>query len=112
MWIFTSTGFVSAVVHRDDPDLIVVRARDRESLDALIERTGAEVNPWEGGDYAFRIVVPRDEFTAWTAEQAEAIDYTNFKDSAADRRGGGFVKALGEVWRTMYDFQVKARRGG
>ena len=32
MWIFTSTGFVSAVVHRDDADLIVVRARDRESL--------------------------------------------------------------------------------
>jgi hypothetical protein len=43
MWIFTSTGFVSAVVHRDDPDLIVVRARDLESLTPLIERTGAEV---------------------------------------------------------------------
>ncbi len=109
MWIFTSTGFVSAVVHRDDPDLIVVRARDRESLDPLIERTGAEVNPWQGGDYAFRIVMPRSEFTAWTAEQADAIDYTNFKDSARDRRGGGFVKALGKVWSVMYAFQGQQR---
>ena len=105
MWIFTSTGFVSAVVHRDDPDLIVVRARDRESLEPLIARTNAEVNPWEGSDYAFRIVMPRTEFTAWVAEQAYAIDYPSFQTSAAGRRGGGFVKALGKVWRVMFDFQ-------
>ena len=105
MWIFTSTGFVSAVVHRDDPDLIVVRARDRESLNSLIKRTGAEVNPWKGSDYAFRIVVPRTEFTAWTAEQAQAIDYTNFKSSAHSRRGGPFADVLHKVWDVMYGFQ-------
>ena len=109
MWIFTSTGFVSAVVHRDVPDLIVVRARERESLTPLIERTGAEVNPWEGSDYAFRIVVPRTEFTAWTAEQAEAIDYTNFKSSAHRRRGGTFADVLHKVWDVMYEFQRRER---
>jgi len=105
MWIFTSTGFVSAVVHRDDPGLIVVRARDRESLDPLIERTGAEVNPWEGSDYAFRIVMPRSEFTAWAAEQADAIDYANFKSSAHRRRGGVYADVLHKVWDVMYAFQ-------
>ena len=109
MWIFTSTGFVSAVVHRDDPDLIVVRARDLESLTPLIERTGAEVNPWEGSDYAFRIIMPRSEFSAWTAEQAAAIDYTNFKSSAHRKRGGTFADVLHEVWDVMYAFQGQQR---
>jgi hypothetical protein len=109
MWIFTSTGFVSAVVHRDDPEQIVVRARDRESLAPLIERTGAELNPWTSWDYAFRIVVQRGEFATWLGEQAAAIDYGNFKDSARDRRGGDFVSALGKVWDVMHAFQERQR---
>jgi len=108
MWVFTSTGFVSTVAHRDDPDLVVVRARDRASLEPLIVRTGAELNPWTSWDYAFRIVVPRSEFATWLAEQAQAIDYPNFKDSAKARRGGEFVHALGHVWRAMVDFQGRA----
>jgi hypothetical protein len=83
----------------------VVRARDRESLEPLIERTGAEVNPWTSWDYAFRIVVSRDGFAAWVSDQAAAIDYPNFKDSAKARRGGRFVSALGEVWDVMHRFQ-------
>ena len=34
MWIFTETGFVSAVQHRENPDYLMVRARDRQSLPA------------------------------------------------------------------------------
>ena len=109
MWIFTSAGFVSAVVHRDDPDLIVVRARERASLDALVERTGADINPWEGSDYAFRIVVSRSEFTAWVEEQADAIGYTNFKSSAHRRRGGAYADVLHEVWDVMFRFQRAQR---
>jgi len=107
MWIFTSTGFVSAVAHRDGPERIVVRARDRASLDALVARTGAEVNPWQGSDYAFRIVMPREEFAAWVAEQAEAIDYRNFKTSAHQRRGGAFAEVLHEVWDALYRYQQR-----
>lgn len=106
MWIFTSTGFVSTVQHRDDPDRLVVRARDRISLEPLIARTGAEVNPWQGSDYAFRIVVDRAAFEAWLAEQAQAIDYTNFKSSALRARGGRFERTLHRVWDVMMEFQI------
>ena len=37
MWIFTETGFVSAVRHYDDLNLVVVRARDAQSLEVLAE---------------------------------------------------------------------------
>lgn len=29
MWIFTETGFLSVVRHRGDPELLLVRSRDR-----------------------------------------------------------------------------------
>lgn len=35
MWIFTDTGFVSAVCHYQDWTQLVVRARDRRSLEGL-----------------------------------------------------------------------------
>ena len=110
MWIFTSTGFVSAVQHRDEPDRLVVRARDRVSLAALIERTGAELNPWEGGDYAFRIVVDRPAFEAWLADAAASIDYPNFKDSALRARGGAYEASLHGVWSEMMAFQRRELR--
>ena len=106
MWIFTSTGFVSTVQHRDDPERLVVRARDRVSLEPLIARTGAEVNPWQGSDYAFRIVVDRPAFEAWLADQARAISYTNFKTSALHARGGRFERTLHRVWDVMMAFQI------
>ena len=28
MWVFTETGFISAVMHHDDENIIIVRARE------------------------------------------------------------------------------------
>ncbi len=110
MWIFTSTGFVSVVEHRDDPGRLVVRARDRASLDALVARTGAPVNPWQGSDYAYRIVVDRPVLADWLADEVRAIEYTNYKTSAHEARGGRFEAALHEVWRAMMAFQRAEER--
>ena len=35
MWVFTETGFVSAVAHRDNPEILIVRSRDRHSIEPL-----------------------------------------------------------------------------
>ena len=43
MWLFTETGFVSAVRHREDPDLLVVRARDRQSLEPIEAACNVEI---------------------------------------------------------------------
>jgi preprotein translocase subunit SecB len=43
------------------------------------------------------------------AEQAAAIDYTNFKSSAHRKRGGTFADVLHEVWDVMYAFQGQQR---
>ena len=38
MWVFTTGGFVSAVEHRDNPDLVMVRARDEQSLKTIADK--------------------------------------------------------------------------
>jgi hypothetical protein len=111
VWIFTSTGFVSVVQHRDDPARLVVRARDRVSLEPLVARTGAEVDPWRGTDYAHRIVVGREPFEAWLVDAARAIDYPNYKASARRARGGRFERSLHRVWEVMSEFQDAGRTG-
>jgi len=111
MWIFTSTGFVSVVVHRDDDTRLVVRGRDRASLASLRARTDAPLDPWQGHDYAHRVVVTRAEFEAWLATEVEAITYTNFKTSAQLRRGGRYAQVLHDVWEVMAAFQVAVQRG-
>jgi hypothetical protein len=49
MWVFTSTGFVSAVRKADRPNVITVRSRDRKSLEPQV-------------------------FSNWVAQQASEVD--------------------------------------
>ena len=56
MWVFTETGFVSAVARRDDPDHLVVRARDRISLEPLAALDADEIVLGAGSDYPYRLI--------------------------------------------------------
>ena len=101
MWIFTETGFVSAVVDRNEPSRLSVRARDRESLDGLVAATDQQVVSTPGGDYPYRIFVSPGAFAQWVAEASWAIDYDNFKNQVARTRGYDYVHALHDVWAAM-----------
>ena len=83
MWIFTDTGFVSAVADRDNNDQLIVRSRDRASLEPLAALDGDQILVGIGSDYRYRILCSRETFTRWVTEQATAIDYPNFKDEVA-----------------------------
>ena len=54
MWVFTTTGFVSAV-YKDGA--LQVRARDRRSLSALSKDTGASIVATPLADYPYRIAI-------------------------------------------------------
>jgi hypothetical protein len=103
MWIFTQTGFVSAVQHRDDKNLLVVRARDRLSLEPLAEATQAEITTNAMADYPYRVIVSKDDLAAWTVDQIDDLSYPNFKNQVAVTRGKQFASRLGSVWATMLE---------
>lgn len=86
MWVITpELGFVSVVAHRDDPGKLIVRARAREDLVALVARIGAgqpeivEHGPGES-DYPFRIFVTRAQWGSVLLDLAASIDYDNMKN--------------------------------
>ena len=101
MWVFTSTGFVSAVRKHDRPNEITVRSRDRKSLEPLAQATGSEICISPRGDYPYRAFIEPRAFAHWVESKAMEIDYDNFKNQVAKSRGYGYTHALHDVWVAM-----------
>jgi len=105
MWIFTQTGFVSVVRHYSQPEIVVVRARDRESLEVLATAAGVSVEQTPVNDYPYRVHVPQEDFSDWLLNCIGSLDYTNFKNRVHDTRGGNFASTLMSVWETMHEVE-------
>lgn len=110
MWLFTETGFVSAVTHRDDDSLMMVRARDRASLAPLAVSAGTEIDKTPTADYPWRTVVTKEALKEWMCDAIDDAHYDNFKSKVTKTRGVQFVDALHEVWAVM--MQVEEDRIG
>jgi hypothetical protein len=83
MWIFTNTGFVSAV--SDGKDL-VVRSRDRLSLEPISTFAKAEIKKSPVSDYPYRLTIDKDLFAEWLSKMAKSIHYRNGKSEMVDLR--------------------------
>lgn len=101
MWVYTKNGFFSAVAHRDRPGYMLVRARFAGDLERLCAAHGveAEVRETPKADYRFRAEVPVAEWARMVAEEAEAVDYHNFKAAAHD--GTARDEAYMGCWSAM-----------
>ncbi len=106
MWIFSETGMVSAVAHRDKPGMMLVRARRREHLAAFLASSG----PWTGSDiiqmpsadYEYRIEISSETFVLQLSAQAKAIDYSNFKSRCDALPDKDYAHALHKVWAVIH----------
>ena len=65
MWVFTETGFVSAVRKVDSPSKITARSRDRQSLEVLAELSETEILETPFADYGYRVLVSDDIYKVW-----------------------------------------------
>ena len=101
MWVFTQTGFVSAVRKADAPSKITVRSRDKQSLEVLAELSETEILETPFADYGYRVLVSDDIYKVWLSTTVDMLDYDNFKNRIAQSRGNVFHHALGKVWTNM-----------
>jgi hypothetical protein len=107
MWLFTNTGFVSAVSNGKD---LMVRARDKESLEALAEAAKTEIINTPKNDYPYRVIVTHELFSKWVAHMAAGITYKNFKSEVAATRGHDFAHPLMKVWSAMHEVEDLSSR--
>lgn len=130
MWIFTTGGFVSAVQHRDDHDLTMVRARDRLSLDAMllsIEESFIESGKTEKeakaitfnhpiyavvGDYKWRVVVPKSMFAMFMVQETmKYLNYSNFKSKLTETRGNNYHNVAMKIWTAAHGLTDTVKTG-
>lgn len=111
MWLFTTEGFVSVVKAHGSTDLLVVRGRDRISLEGISAATQEPILRTPDRDYPYRVVAPRDSVQSWISGAVRSLDYDNFKNEVAAMRGHGFAHALMSVWSVMHEVEDVEARG-
>jgi hypothetical protein len=102
----SETGFVSAVTHWENPEIIVVRARDYESLLSVAEYAEEVIQHTPDNDYPIRVEVKREVFAEYVAGQIASMTYSNYKDRMYSTRGSDFTHALSSVWSTMHQVET------
>lgn len=100
MWIFTSKGMISVVRHREEPQLMMVRARQSDVLKALFHEEKFLITP--DADYRYRMEVPQSDVINALEEELENMQYDNFKNSIEDH---DYHTACSKVWSVMYRYQ-------
>ncbi|MCX5842603.1 MAG: hypothetical protein NT022_02435 [Deltaproteobacteria bacterium] len=103
----TNFGFFSIVQKKDD-DILTVRARARGDLETLQERyvpTLGHILKGEGTDYQYRARVSRAEMAEALGKIIMDIDYSNFKDSVAEKQGRKRARLYEEVWGALLNLQ-------
>jgi hypothetical protein len=100
MWIFTRNGFISIVEHREDSELLLVRARRHQHLKAILP--GYQVHETPHADYRYRVEVEKEHLSKVLAEAVLNIEYDNFKNSIEDH---WYHDACTGVWTVMHRIQ-------
>ena len=106
MWVFSTSGFLSAVEERrhDHRGEMVIRAREASALEALreIAPTLTATVVYGDSDYRYRAWLGREEWAQALAELGRRITYDNFKSEVLRRQGPSrYEQALHTVWSAL-----------
>lgn len=113
MWIFTTFGFFSIVAHREKPEHLLVRARQRTDLFNLLQKLPQgykKPEPFEDpyADYRWRAVVERPAVAFLLSRICDQMAYDNFKNAVAESQGLDRAKLYSAVWSTVRHLQDDA----
>ncbi|EAO3412054.1 hypothetical protein Q6I89_004403 [Salmonella enterica] len=100
MWFFGSEAFLSVVQHRQNPDILIVRARRPGHIEKMFP--AANVVTIDGRDYQFRAELPREVVAIRMQQYVMEMTATNFKDSVKDKI---YHDACFGVWNCMERIQ-------
>jgi len=77
MWLFSETGFMSAVVDLQDKNKMIVRGRDKKSLEPLAKFAKVKILDTPERDYPHRVFVSKKKYADWVLKTIEEMQYNN-----------------------------------
>ena len=98
MWLMTTRGFFSVVEHREDDNLLLIRARCKQDIDALANLVPATPISILDADYAWRIEATRAQWAEALVALLAEVTYPNFKNAILD---SDHHDAYLGVWRQL-----------
>lgn len=107
MWLFTLNSFVSVVRHREEPELLLVRARRRGDLIELLgKKWEKEVREDLDADYRYRVILGEKAFKKVISGYISGrLNYDNYK--AAQKPDRAFLDFLHEIWRLGHEMRSR-----
>lgn len=102
MWLFFRDSFLSVVAHRDNNEMLLVRARFQGDIERIFRR--AEVTATPQADYAFRAVIPRTLVAAALTDEIMVLDYHNVKNAVDETFRHDVMM---DIWGIMSQAQRK-----
>lgn len=99
MWLFTSTGMLSVVAHREQKKDLLVRARNPSHILEMFPNVAIDENL--SADYRFRTVISREIFARAITNYILNLRYDNFKNSINEEI---FHDYCVDIWSIMYDY--------
>lgn len=113
MWIFTNNAFISAVQDRNNRDYVHVRGRFKGDLERFLKDTHKDVGRYMNkiahtpdADYAYRVSIPWQIFSAALIASAAHINYPKFKPSIEEPWRHDMAL---RVWNITYEEQEEQK---
>ncbi|MFN4122941.1 MAG: hypothetical protein ACK4GL_06525 [Flavobacteriales bacterium] len=104
MWLATKYGFYS-IVKDERQNIFKIRARRKKDLLNLFPEN--EIYESDHTDYRFRVIKDQNGLNEFFYKIND-IDYGNFKGHIAESPDqSDKLKAYGQIWKAMYDYQEK-----
>ena len=104
MWVFTSTGMLSVVAHRESANNLLIRARSPLHIREMLPY--AAIDETQNADYPFRTIISRELFANVIADYSLNISYDNFKSSIEEYN---FHDRCVEIWAIMLRYGLNWR---
>ena len=110
MWVFSSSGFFSAVTTPGDEieGKVTLRARLEADMDALRKNFMPDLGPTqEGGgrDYPYRARISREGFAEGMKRIGLGLDYPDFQAMVLEDEGANRARVYGKIWRDLKELE-------
>jgi len=104
VWTFTTVGMFSVIQHRDDKDLLLVRARVKGDLENLRDKflpNLGKIAESPNADYPYRALAWKTDYAEAMKRAVMAIDYTNYKSEVTKTQGSERHDVYMRIWGIM-----------